>query len=230
MLWLQPLERAALRCAQATFVAFGTHPAYRNSGDGLWVLRMSVRSDNALIGDIAFPVEAASDALSVHETIRRYHNSLIRFLRQRLRVKEDAADVAQEAYIRMMQYEGSRQIQSPSSMLFRIAINVANDLGRSEQTRRASDQLPIDGLELASDLPSADREIAAEQDLELLYEAIEQLPPKCRHVFLLSRVQRMTYPQIAAHCSISVKMVEKHISHALAICMKKVGEGSALTS
>ncbi|MFL6577461.1 MAG: sigma factor-like helix-turn-helix DNA-binding protein [Povalibacter sp.] len=42
-------------------------------------------------------------------------------------------------------------------------------------------------------------------------------------MFLLSRVQHMTYPQIAVHCRISVKMVEKHISHALAICMKKVG-------
>ena len=191
---------------------------------------MSVRSDNALAGDVAFPVEASSEALSVQETIRRYHDSLIRFLRQRLRVKEDEADVAQEAYIRMMQYEGSRQIQSPSSMLFRIAINVANDLGRAEQTRRVSDQTSLDGLELASDQPAVERQIAAEQDLQLLYGVIETLPPKCRHVFLLSRVQRMTYPQIAAHCRISVKMVEKHISHALAICMKKVGGAADLTS
>jgi RNA polymerase sigma factor (sigma-70 family) len=183
---------------------------------------MSVRSDNVLAGEIAFESEQNNEALSVHETIRRYHDSLIRFLRQRLRVKEDAADVAQEAYIRMMQYEGSRQIQSPSSMLFRIAINVANDLGRAEQSRRVSDQMPIEGLELACDRPAVEREIAAEQDLAVLYAAIEQLPPKCRHVFLLSRVQHMTYPQIAAHCHISVKMVEKHISHALAICMKKV--------
>ena len=78
--------------------------------------------------------------------------------------------------------------------------------------------------------PSADREIAASQDLEILYEAIENLPPKCRQVFLLSRAQRMTYPQIAVHCGISVKMVEKHICHALAICMKKVGEGEHITS
>lgn len=183
---------------------------------------MSVRSDNVLADDMSFSVEPVCEALSVHETIRRYHDSLLRFLRQRLRVKEDAADVAQEAYIRMMQYEGSREIQSPSSMLFRIAINVANDLGRAEQARRVADQMPIDGLELASDSPTVEREIAAEQDLELLYSAIEHLPPKCRHVFLLSRVQRMTYPQIATHCGISVKMVEKHISHALAICMKKV--------
>lgn len=184
---------------------------------------MSVRSDNALTGDISFSAEPGSQALSVQETIRRYHESLIRFLRQRLRVKEDAADVAQEAYIRMMQYEGSTEIQSPSSMLFRIAINVANDLGRSEQTRRVSSQCPLDGLELVSDQPAPERTLAAEQDLELLYAAIEQLPPKCQQVFLLSRAKRMTYPQIAQHLGISVKMVEKHISHALAICIKKVG-------
>lgn len=191
---------------------------------------MSVRSDDALGGEMVLHTERACAGLSVPETIRRYHDSLIRFLRQRLRVKEDAADIAQEAYIRMMQYEGSEKIQSPSSMLFRIAINVANDLGRSEQARRVSDQLSIDGLELASHEPSADREIAARQDLDILYGTIEQLPPKCRQVFLLSRVERMTYPQIAVHCGISVKMVEKHISHALAICMKKVGGSAGLSS
>jgi RNA polymerase sigma factor (sigma-70 family) len=186
---------------------------------------MSYRSENALADDLAFRDEPACEALSVHETIRRHHDSLIRFLRQRLRVKEDAADVAQETYIRMMRYEGSSEIQSPSSVLFRIAINVANDLGRSEQARRADDQTSIDEIEVASDAPPVERLIAAEQDLSLLYNAIEQLPPKCRNVFLLSRVHQMTYPQIAAHCRISVKMVEKHISHALAICMKKVGGG-----
>jgi RNA polymerase sigma-70 factor (ECF subfamily) len=191
---------------------------------------MSVTSEDVLNGELAIAGDRACAGLSVHETIRRYHDSLIRFLRQRLRVKEDAADIAQEAYIRMMQYEGSRKIQSPSSMLFRIAINVANDVGRYEQVHRVADQLSIDGLELASHEPSAEREIAAREDLEILYRVIEQLPPKRRQVFLLSRVERMTYPQIAAHCGISVKMVEKHISQALAVCMKKVGGSAGLTS
>lgn len=174
-------------------------------------------------GEVSLRIEPEYESLSVHEVIRNHHDSLIRFLRQRLRVKDDAADVAQEAYIRMMQYEGSREIHSPSSMLFRIAINVANDLGRSEQARRINDQTSIDGMDLACGAPPVEREIAAQQDLTLLYDAIERLPPKCQRVFLLSRVNHMTYPQIAAHCGISVKMVEKHIGHALAICMKKVG-------
>ncbi len=81
--------------------------------------------------------EPAYEPLSVQNTIRRYHESLILFLRQRLRVPEDAADVAQETYIRMMQYQNSTRIRSPSSMLFRIAINVVNDLGRAS-SRAAS--------------------------------------------------------------------------------------------
>jgi RNA polymerase sigma-70 factor (ECF subfamily) len=184
---------------------------------------MSVTSQEMQATNIAATNERVHETLSVQETIRRYHDSLIRFLQQRLRVKEDAVDIAQEAYIRMMQYEGSTKIHSPSSMLFRIAINIANDLGRAEAARRVSEQVPLDGLELASPQPSAERQIAASQDLEILYAAIERLPPKCRQVFLLSRAQRMTNRQIAAHCGISMKMVEKHISHALAICMKKVG-------
>jgi RNA polymerase sigma factor (sigma-70 family) len=172
----------------------------------------------------------APESLSVSAVIGRYHDSLLRFLRKRLRVADDAADVAQEAYIRMMQYEGSKEVQSASSLLFRIAINVAHDLGRAEQSRRMSDHYPIDDLELASEQPTPEREVAAAQDLEILYLAIEQLPPKCQQVFLLSRAQRMTYPQIAVHCGISVKMVEKHISHALEFCARKVGGRHTVTS
>ncbi len=189
---------------------------------------MSVTSGEFEAADLSCASERPCETLSVHDTIRRYHDSLVRFLRQRLRVKEDAVDIAQEAYIRMLQYEGSQKIDSPSSMLFRIAINIATDQFRSEAARRVSGQVSIDDMELPSQQPSADREIAAAQDLEILYRAIDGLPPKCRQVFLLSRAQRMTYPQIAAHCGISIKMVEKHISRALEICMSKVGgEGNA---
>lgn len=160
--------------------------------------------------------------LSIENVIRNCHSSLLSFLRQRLRVADDARDVAQEAYIRMMQYEGSRDVQSPASLLFRIAINVANDLGRADKVRHVADHCDIDDMEFDSGVATPEREVAASQELDLLYDAIEHLPPKCRQVFLLSRFHNMTYPEIAVHCGISIKMVEKHISRALAVCATKV--------
>lgn len=166
--------------------------------------------------------EVTVPLFSIKEIIHRYHGSLISFLRNRVRTPEDAADVAQEAYIRLIQYEGSREVHSPSSLLFRIAINLANDLGRAEQVRRVTDRCALDEAEVEPDRITPERTMSAEQELESLLAVIEHLPPKCQQVFLLSRVQCMTYAQIAKHCGISVKMVEKHISHALAACMKSV--------
>jgi len=169
---------------------------------------------------------AVADApapLSVARLIRHHHSNLLGFLRGRLRIPEDASDVAQEAYVRMMQYEGSREIGSPSALLYRIAINVANDLGRAELVRHAASHCAIEGVEIESAAATPERAVAAAQDLSRLRETIKRLPPKCRQVFLLSRSEGMTYPQIARHCGISVKMVEKHISYALSICMAEVG-------
>src|SRR5882757_6769679 len=162
---------------------------------------------------------ATAEPLSVEEVFRCHHGSLIAFLRQRLRNPEDALDVAQETYIRMIRYEGSAEIQSPLSFMFRIAINVANDLGRSQQVRHNSTQVSIDDVDLVSPLPSPERELSSQQELQLLYAAINRLPPKCQQVFLLSRVRGMTYPEISRHCDISVKTVEKHISRALSFCL-----------
>jgi RNA polymerase sigma-70 factor (ECF subfamily) len=174
--------------------------------------------------------ESAYQQVCIQDIIRHHHDSLIKFLRRRLSIAEDAYDVAQEAYIRMMKYEGSREIEFPTAMLFRIAVNVANDHGRASQSRSARSHVQIDDLDLASECPSAERDVAARQDLDLLLDAIDDLPPKRRQVFLLSRARGMTYPEIASHCGISVKMVEKQISRALAACLKKVGGSDGVTS
>lgn len=179
----------------------------------------------SLMLDSVDAAEAAptTPPLSIRNVIERYHGSLLNFLRQRLRVADDANDVAQEAYIKMMQYEGATDVRSPSSLLFRIAINVANDLGRYEQVRHVSDRCELDEMGIDSRVATPERMVEAGQDLELLYQTIEALPPKCRQVFLLSRVHGMTYPQIADECGISIKMVEKHIGRALSACVRQVG-------
>jgi RNA polymerase sigma factor (sigma-70 family) len=191
---------------------------------------MSARLEHALTDESGLLPDGAAEQLCIQEIIRLHHESLIKFLRRRLRVASDADDVAQETYIRMMKYEGSRDIRSPSAMLFRIAVNVANDHGRAAQTRCAGDHCDIEDVQLVSEQPSAEQAVLAGQNLDLLLDVIENLPPKCKQVFLLSRARGMSYSEIARHCGISVKMVEKQISRAVAACLRKVGGDDGITS
>lgn len=171
------------------------------------------------------PRAAGGERLSVEQAFRRYHGGLMNFLRRRLRSEEDAADVAQETYARLVHsYEDDLDPQTASTLIFRIAVNVANDLSRRRKTRHAADHCSADLVPLVSEEPSQERHIHARQQLDLLYEAIESLPPRCRQVFLLNRVDRMSYAQIARHCGISTSMVEKHVTKALAALRDKVGD------
>lgn len=167
-------------------------------------------------------LEEQCEALSVRLLVRRYHSSLLRFLRRRLSSAADMADVAQETYVRMLRYEGSREIRSPYALLLRVAYHVCQDLSRSDRVRRTDQHRDVDDLDLASTVPCPDRHVAASEELERVLAAIEELPPRRRQVFLLHREHQLSYSEIAEHCGISVKMVEKHISSALTYCLARI--------
>lgn len=162
-------------------------------------------------------------SLSVRNLFKQYHRPLLAWLRQRLSVADDADDVAQETYIRLLKYEGASDIACPKSMLYKVAANVACDQERMGKSRCRNLHFSIEDEE--ADFPSGEPPIEQVLESEEAYRnirgTIEKLPPRCRQVFLLSRVHGMTYPQIAAHCHISVKMVEKHISHALLVLVTR---------
>jgi RNA polymerase sigma factor (sigma-70 family) len=163
--------------------------------------------------------------VSTAAVVRSHHQSVLKFLRRRGATPEDALDIAQETYVRFLRYEGATGIESPTAMLFRIAANLAADHGRAAALRRRIRSFEADDCdaEIASEHPSAERELAAEQIVTVLRLAIAALSPRCRSVFLLSRVDGLTYSEIASKCGISVKTVEKHVSHALRVCVARRG-------
>ncbi len=150
---------------------------------------------------------------------------LLAFLRRRGAAAEDAQDVAQESMVKLLRY----RTQPPEALrvlLYRIALNGFSDLLRRGQARGAGQHVSLDAD--FHDLPSADpgpvQRLAAEQQLRRLRQGIQALPPRCREVYLLHRVENMSYPQIARHCGITVKAVEKNIGKALAclrLCLKE---------
>jgi RNA polymerase sigma factor (sigma-70 family) len=166
--------------------------------------------------------------LSVSLLAKEHHGEFMRFLRRRVSAGPVAAeDIAQEAYIRVLQYEGSRTIRSPYFLLLRVAMNVMKDLHRAERVRRGNRHYSLGGLNLASEAPDPERAAVHAEELEQVLAAIAELTPRCREVFLLHRFSHSAYPQIARDFGISVKMVEKHISTALARCAERVARNDA---
>jgi RNA polymerase sigma-70 factor (ECF subfamily) len=139
---------------------------------------------------------------------------LRRFVRAFVESREDAEDVIQEAYLRVLSYSAKHDVEHPERLLFSTARNLAVDARRRRKVReRTAAQLAV--LEAcAIDFPASDEVADAQQRLMRVEAAISQLPARCREVFLLHRLDGMSYSEIATHCGISVSAVEKHIARA----------------
>lgn len=154
-----------------------------------------------------------------------HRRALSSYLRRRMTSEAEVQEVVQESYARILSYGYgcSRPPVVWKALLYRIATNLAYSRGRMDRAQNRAGHGPLEDVELASDAPSQERVVSAQQELQIVRQVILQLSPKCRKVFLLSRTHRKTYPEIAEICGISVKMVEKYISQALAALRHELG-------
>ncbi len=140
--------------------------------------------------------------------------ALLNFLTARFRNREDAAEIAQEAWLRMHRLEHPEQLANPKSFLFQIAANLGVD-----RTRRHALEVRVcrDTFlrESGEGLPSAERSASAVESIDLVRHALAELPTDCRQAFVMHRRRDMSYPEIAAHLGVSTSMVEKYIARAL---------------
>ena len=151
-----------------------------------------------------------------------------RFFRQRVNSPEDCEDLQQELYIRVHKLDPDKSIDDPRAYLFRIALNLVNDLLRRRQRLSYQSAEILDEAEVRDDTYSAEVQLYDRQRVKLLQKAIAELPPKCRQVFLLRKVEDLSAREISDQLGISQNMVEKHLRKALSDCRqylaKNMGE------
>lgn len=151
---------------------------------------------------------------------RQYARPLLRFIGRQNINHEEAREIVQETYCRLHQVPQVETLESPRGYLFRTAINLARD---SKRQRRREFQVAEAGepgapelADVASEAPTAYQVLKGEQELAIIRQAITELSPTCRQVFILHRFGNATYSQIAERLGLSVSMIEKHVSQALA--------------
>ena len=147
----------------------------------------------------------------IYDAFLESESALKRFLRRFLYKSEDIDEIAQETFLRAYKATEGRAIDSPKAYLFQVARSLAyGELSR--KTRKLTDYLE-EAVEAESpggaDL---EEEYVAQEKIARYFDAIAELPPQCRKVFLMRKVQAMSYKAIAKELNISISAVEQFIA------------------
>lgn len=155
-------------------------------------------------------------AASLAAFIEEYDSELRRVLTRRCGCIETASDIVQETYQRILAGGIWEHVKNPRALVYRIALNLATDHERRLATRHKYIETNPDIGSLESDtVAQPDRIVESGQQLERMQRAVERLPPKCRRVFLLRRIEGLSQNEIAECLGISRSMVEKHLRNAI---------------
>lgn len=148
---------------------------------------------------------------------RDHHAWLHGWLRKKLGCSQHAADLAHDAFVRVLLLAEPQNIKEPRAFLATTAGRLLIDGAR----RRKIEKAYMEALAIQSQdagMPDPATIHVALQALERIALMLAGLPQKAREAFLLSRLDGLTYSDIAAQLQVSPSTVKNYISHALVHC------------
>jgi RNA polymerase sigma-70 factor (ECF subfamily) len=152
---------------------------------------------------------------------REHNRVLVAYLTARLRSEQEAREVAQEAYVRLLQLHEPGTPSLLRAYLFKTATNLAIDRLRHRSVRqRAEEQqelfAELDPTSNQLDDPAA--QLLAREQTEQLLGYLQELPVKCQHVFKLHRLEEVPQREVAARLGFSERMVRRYVTYAMVYC------------
>lgn len=133
--------------------------------------------------------------------------ALHRYFRRRTNDNDAAADLVQDAFLSMAT-RPQDGIANPAAYLQRIARNLLADRFRNRRHSAYDDAIPLEECDVV--VPPLQEEISRYR------QAIDGLSDKTKAIFLLQRIEGLTYDQISRQVGVSVSTVEYHMMRALA--------------
>ena len=145
-----------------------------------------------------------------------YHEQIFFYIHKRIKSREDAEDLSQDVFVRLMDYEQLLCAETVKSFIYTIARNLVIDYLRryykaQEVTSYIYDSVPQRTTETESAIMARDLQA---QELKCL----RSLPAQRRKIYMLNRFQEKSSSEIAETLQLSRRTVENH----LFICRKEV--------
>lgn len=145
---------------------------------------------------------------------RQYREPVRRYFVRRIGHYDEADDLTQELFLRIVRRGRLDDIQDAESFIFQTAANLIRD----RQRRRATAgnflaQFAHNRTENYEVL-SPERVLDSKQSLHAALEALNNLDSRCRNAFMLHRLEGLKYSDIAYIYGVSVSAVEKYMIKA----------------
>jgi RNA polymerase sigma factor (sigma-70 family) len=165
------------------------------------------------LDDSATPLVFQLDRLAVSEVSRNHYAALVRFLTPRTGSVEDAKDIVQESFTKILALDRPETISSLAAYVWRIASNLAIDRARQRALleRHARGQAH---QEMCRE-HSAEETVEARERLAIVETAIGNLPARCLEAFILHVLKGLTFNEVGREMQISGRMAQKHVARAL---------------
>jgi RNA polymerase sigma factor (sigma-70 family) len=158
----------------------------------------------------------------VHHLYLDHHRWLFNWLNRKLGDSADAADIAQDTFIRIIHTPTNENvvadaINEPRAYLTVVAKRLVANLYR----RRVLEKAYLDSLAQfpMTAAPSLEHQQLILETLQKIDSLLDELPPKVRDAFLLSQLDGLTYAQVAMQLNVSERSVKRYMVQAMAKCI-----------
>jgi len=159
----------------------------------------------------------------VERLFAEHRGALQSFFRRRIRSKADAADMAQEVYLRMLRISNQAAIRDPVPYLYTVANNLVKE--HAVLDRRQASGIDIEQVathEQLETLPAFDGELDAAQRVARLQVVLEQLRPRWQAAVELRFTHGLSYREIALRLGVSQQMAKRYVAQALLHCRRRM--------
>jgi RNA polymerase sigma-70 factor (ECF subfamily) len=143
--------------------------------------------------------------------ILTHEAALVRYLGRFWPSRHEVHDLRQEIYRRVYVAAKKSRPLAPKSFLFTTARNLMADRVRRGKVVSMEALGDLESLNVMVEEVSPERRVQARQELMQLARAFSDLPPKCREVVWLRRVDELSQKEVAHRLNITEKTVESHI-------------------
>jgi len=144
---------------------------------------------------------------------KEFWASVLRRIAKRTGGGADAEDLLHSAYVRLAQYGKTNTVENPAAFLVRTAVNIRIDDYRHDHRLYGDTRVSVpDRVDLA---PRADEVIEAKELLSRVVSGINHLPDRTREIFLMHRIDKLEYREIARRLGVSESAIEKQMAKAM---------------